>query len=47
MIILECESFYYLFKQLEEFEKRPFLVFSENKETLKLNKVFIDENSEE
>lgn len=34
MIILECESFYYLFKQLEEFEKLPFLVLSENKETI-------------
>ena len=25
LMVLECESFYYLFKQLEEFEKRPVL----------------------
>lgn len=34
MIILECESFYYLFKKLEKFEKPSFLVHSENKETI-------------
>lgn len=33
IMVVECESFYYLFKQLEEFEKLPIL--GENEEKIK------------
>ena len=38
LIVLECESFYYIFKQLEEFEKLPALGESREKNQESIDK---------